>query len=102
MPLVLVVIALELEAVAGDMPLFFVGLAYAKLLRLWGSMRFDDTRGMLPSLMHQTDRGLEAKLERTKTSGPGKKQRWLHVFVASGCFVADQRWQHAAAALLRD
>ena len=43
-----------------------------RLFRFWTSMRFDDTMGVKPGSIQVRSRGVAGKLERSKTSGPGK------------------------------
>ena len=77
----LLLIALELWVVKGDAPRFSRALAWAKLVKFWSSCRSDDLAGLIPSSMTLDRRGLSAVLRRTKTTGPGKRVKWLPIFV---------------------
>jgi hypothetical protein len=90
--LVSVAIALELYVVDELRPKYKRAFAWTKLLRLWASMRGDDIQGLLPETMILQRRGLEAVLDRTKTSGPGRKIRWLNVFVSSEAYIVKPDW----------
>ena len=56
--------------------------AWVLLVRVWGALRTDDCRGLLPDTIRVTEGGLEARLDRSKTSGPGRKVRWVPVFLS--------------------
>ena len=45
-----------------------------------------------PSSLLLTARGLEAKLVRTKVSGPGKRVEAMRVYVSRRAYVAEPRW----------
>ena len=77
------VMALELYVMDSSRPRYCRGVAWLRLVKAWASLRFDDTLGIRPELMILTASGLEAQLERTKTSGPGRKIRWLPFFVSA-------------------
>jgi len=59
---------------------------------VWASLRFDDHRGLAPSAVQFTPRGLEAVLSRTKTTGPGKRVTALPVVVGFGAFLRQPQW----------
>ena len=87
-----IIMALELYVEEEDKPKYKRCYAWTKLLRLWTAMRADDVQGLLPHTMVMQQRGLEAVLDRTKTSGPGRKIRWLNVFVAREAFLVSGTW----------
>ena len=62
-------------------PRYFRAFAWAKLVKFWTSSRSADLAGLVPSNLRLDQKGLSAQLQRTKTSGPGKKVKWLPVFV---------------------
>ena len=84
--------ALELYVLDVSRPRYCRGVAWLRLVKIWASLRFDDTLGIRPELMILTASGLEAQLERTKTSGPGRKIRWLSFFVSSQASVTGVPW----------
>ena len=63
------------------------GFAWFKLVKLWAGMRWSDTVGLPPSSLRLDSRGLTGSLDRTKTTGAGKKVERLHVYVAFGAFL---------------
>ncbi len=86
------VMALELYVVDVSKPRYCRGVAWLRLVKIWASLRFDDTLGIRPELMVLTASGLEAQLERTKTSGPGRKIRWLSFFVSTQASITGVPW----------
>ena len=67
-------------------------LAWYRLVRIWGSMRFDDTRGLPPDSLVRTGRGLKALLERTKTTGASKAVECLEVFISVEAYIINEDW----------
>jgi len=86
------IVALELLVKRQEAPLYLRAVAWVKLLKIWGSLRSDDLCGLPPSSMQLTRGGLRGSLDRTKTSGPGRKTRWLPVFVSPKAFVVYKDW----------
>ena len=66
--------------------------AWVRLVKVWGALRSDDLGGLLPGELQRLDRGLKGMLDRTKTSGPGKRIRWLAIWIDEGAWVAERRW----------
>ena len=87
-----IVLSLELYVVDETRPRYCRGVAWLRLVKIWASLRFDDTLGIRPELMVLTSGGLEAQLERTKTSGPGRKVRWLSFFVSARASITRVPW----------
>ena len=87
-----IVMSLELYVVDEARPQYCRGVAWLRLVKIWASLRFDDTLGIRPELMVLTASGLEAQLERTKTSGPGRKVRWLSFFVSARASITGVPW----------
>ena len=77
------------EAVVADAerPLYRRAFAWYLLLRHWASLRWDDTQGIQPSSFDRRARGLYAALEKSKTSGPGKRTKVLPVYVSQDAFL---------------
>ena len=90
-PLALV-LALEREVVDEGVAACYRCHAWWHLLALWASLRFDDHRGLSPSAVQLTARGLEAVLCRTKTTGPGKRVTSLPLVVGYGAFLQQSAW----------
>ena len=66
--------------------------AWTRLLKAWGSLRFDDLRWTDPAKVEMLPAGLQATLQRTKVSGPGKRVRTLVFHVSHGAYLEDDGW----------
>jgi hypothetical protein len=81
--------------------LFTRGFAWYRLVRVWASLRFSDTEGAPPGEMTLTTRGLSLRLERTKTTGAGKKVLALPAYVSADAWIAEQKWLQTGFAIWR-
>ena len=63
-----------------------------KLLKVWTATRSDNLRGLLPAELRLLPDGLHGMLDRAKASGPGKRIRWLPVWVARDAYLARPAW----------
>ena len=88
----LLIIALELWVVSEEAPKFSRAFAWTRLVKLWTCSRCDDLLGLLPTTMELQDGNLCALLRRTKTSGPGKRLKWLPIFVDGGASFSGVSW----------
>eukprot|EP00439_Symbiodinium_sp_Y106_P000842 s905_g1.t1 len=86
------VVMLEHAVVHGGGSRFARALAWYKLVKVWGALRHSDAQGVDVSSMTLQDRGLEATLLRTKTSGPGKPIKSLQFYVSKDCWIDEPRW----------
>ena len=64
--------AFEDMVLAIDRPVFIRVLSWWLLVQSWGTLRFDDHRGLLPREFVVTSTGLQARLTRSKVSGADK------------------------------
>ena len=87
-----IVAALESVVVDEKRACFTRAFSWYRLLRHWTSMRWDDTRGLSPASLKWRARGLVGSLTRTKTSGPGKSQSVLPIFISSQAFLKEPKW----------
>ena len=83
--LVMMIISLELYVV-GEAPTYKRFIAWTRLVKLWCVFRYDDHRGMVMSRLMKRQWGLEGMLERTKTSGPGKRVQVRPFFLSQGFY----------------
>ena len=94
---------MELEAGAPPkwqaplLPLTIRGFAFYKLLKIWTACRSDDLTSLNPGSLRMVHSGLLGTLERTKTSGPGKRARFLQIFdsrkaVSRKAYLAPANW----------
>jgi len=86
------VLALEREVVDEEVAACYRCHAWWHLLALWAALRFDDHRGLSPSGIQLTQRGLEAVLTRTKTTGPGKRISELPLIVGFEAYLREPTW----------
>ena len=86
------VVSLELLVVNEAAELCVRGFAFYKLLKLWTACRTSDLSGLNPSTLRLTSLGLQGMLDRTKVSGPGKRIRYLPIFVSRRAFIAVSNW----------
>ena len=78
------IVAMESAVHDAHYPLFKRFVAWVRLLKVWAALRSDDTEGMVPQELRLTDAGLEGVLERSKTSGPGRRCRHTALSWATG------------------
>ena len=100
-PLALIV-SLELVVCDARWPRYKRGYAWFWLVRCWAAMRFDDTRGWVPSNSQLGHLGLRIWLERTKTTGCDKRVQVLEAWVASDAYVARPDWLTQGFSLWRE
>ncbi len=93
-PLVLkkIMVAWELMVMSEVSAKYIRGLAWYRLVSVWASMRFDDSRGLLSETMELNALGLLASLGRTKTSGAGKRVETMEVVVSTQAYLAEPLW----------
>ncbi|CAE7027742.1 unnamed protein product [Symbiodinium natans] len=90
--LVAMIASLELAVLDDALPLYTRGFAFYKLLKLWTACRSGDLTGLSPSSLVLSSDGLQGVLERTKTTGPGKRVRYLPIFVSRRAFLVSPDW----------
>ena len=73
-------------------PLYARALAWYKLLKLWTASRTGDLTSLRPSSLRLTSFGLVGCLERTKTTGPGKRVRHLPIFICRSAYLLAPGW----------
>ena len=93
------VLALELLVMDKHKPEFVRGLAWLRLVKLWCSLRFSDTLGMLPERMQLTQSGLRVTLVLTKTTGADKKIWELNAYLALGIGFTGYPWLEVGYAI---
>ena len=86
------VCAMERLVVLGTAPRFVRAFAWLKLVKLWGGLRYSDTEGMPFNGMRLESRGLYARLDRTKTSGAGKRIEVLHMYISTKAWLSEADW----------
>ena len=107
---VAMVCSLELAVCDSSQPLCARGFAFYKLLKLWAACRSGDLTGLNPASLVLSSEGLQGVLERTKTTGPGKRIRYLPIFISCKAFLVSPDWlatgfglwQNGSMAFVRD
>jgi hypothetical protein len=84
-------LALELF-ICSQRPKYKRFVAWIRLLKVYGCLRFDDTKGLVPERIRLSSSGLRATLERSKTTGPGRKTGEAPVFVDRECSLTGGDW----------
>ena len=97
--LVVMIAALELYVINEDIPKVLRIFGWMRLLKVYGTLRWDDLRRLRPENVRLTDGGLSAKLTQTKTSGTNKKVKILPLFIARGASFMNVEWLGVGHAL---
>ena len=90
--LVAQVIAMECMVLCTAEKRYVRCFAWYKLVKLWGCLRYADTEGMPATALRLEQRGLVGRLDRTKTSGAGKKVAVLHVYISKDAWLTKANW----------
>ena len=96
-----VIEALEATVIDTELSVGMRVMAWAKLLKIWGALRFDDMQKINPSQLHMTGGRMTTTLRVTKTSGPGKRVQELPVCISEYAFVWDVDWIQQGFSLLK-
>ena len=70
------------------------------LVQSWGTLRFDDHRGLLPADVVVNQSGMLAKLSRTKVSGPDKNVSYKVVVVDAAAYLRHKDWVQTGWSIL--
>lgn len=84
--------AIEATVCDGSLSLYMRGFTFYKLLKLWAAARHSDFESLNPASLILTQQGLEGRLDRTKTSGPGRRVRFLPIFVSRAAYLVCPQW----------
>ena len=87
-----IIMAMERYVMTEGVPRYPRAYAWFRLVKLWGALRFSDTQGMPFGKLEMSGRGLRGVLERTKTTGAGKKVEIQHVFISVEAWLEEPRW----------
>ena len=66
--------------------------AWAKLLKVWGSLRWSELQAIIPAELALVEGRLVTTLRRTKTSGPNRRVRELPVAISEHAFFVKSSW----------
>ena len=70
------------------------------LLQAWGTLRFDDHRGLLQADVVVDQSGMVAKLSRTKVTGPDKSVGYRMVVVDAAAYLQHKEWMRTGWSVL--
>ena len=86
------VAALECLVVDPTYPMYNRLVAWVRLVKVWAALRSGDTEAVDPASLRWTATGMEGLLDRTKTSGPGKRIIHLPFFVRADAYLHHPGW----------
>eukprot|EP00435_Cladocopium_sp_Y103_P036659 s433_g9.t1 len=66
--------------------------AWMKLVKVWGALRFSDAANMKVRTVRFYDGKLTAVLQKTKTTGAGKRVRELPLYICEEAYVTEPTW----------
>ena len=75
-----------------ETPSFMRVLSWWLLAQSWGTLRFDDHRGLLPCDFKVSETGLLAKLTRSKVSGSDQHLNFRVVVIHASAYVQHKNW----------
>ena len=87
---VVVVISMECALLDESLPDYWRFLSGVELAKVWGCLRYDDTRGINPAIISSHGRGVEFVMDRTKTSAMSKEEQRGDVH--KGCNFSGNPW----------
>jgi hypothetical protein len=96
---IIVIGALECKVMSTSAPLGVRVMAWCRLLKVFGTMRWDDLQRLCPKDVHLRTGGLVGRLSQTKTSGAGKKVRDLPLYIPKHAYVLQEQWLETGHAL---
>ena len=96
---IVIIGALECKVMSPSAPLGIRIVAWARLLKVYGTLRWDDLQRLRPRDVHLRAGGLVGRLSQTKTSGAGKKVRDLPLFIPKQAYTLQEEWLEIGFAL---
>ena len=94
--------AFEDVVLSDDKPVFLRVLSWWLLVQSWGTLRFDDHRGLLPRDFVVTSTGLQARLTRSKVSGSDKHLNFRSVIIHPSAYIQRESWLSVGWKLLQE
>ena len=91
-PTAALMISLELCVMDQDQAAYWRALAWFKLIKIWASLRWNDTMGWMPNSTAMSSASLTAELAHTKTTGRDKRVQTLPLAVSTSCSLARTDW----------
>ena len=87
--------AMEKMVLADDADMGLRVIAWTKLVKVWGGLRFDELQKINPENLSMVCGRMTTTLRVTKTSGPGKRVQELPVCVSEHAYIWDATWLKA-------
>ena len=84
--------AFEDMVLSGDKPVFLRVISWWLLVQSWGTLRFDDHRGLLLRDFIVSSTGLQARLTRSEVSGSDKHLNFRTVIIHPSAYVQRRDW----------
>ena len=88
----MVVAALEEAVFDKGLPVCLRVVAWARLVKVFGVLRSDDLQRITPKDVTMQEGGMAARLQRTKTSGTGKRVKDLTLYVPEKAWLQSEGW----------
>lgn len=93
--------SMERYVVDADNPSYLRVVCWVKLLKIWGSLRYDCHTHMKPQDILLASNGLSTTLRRTKTTGGPRRVAELPVHVSTNAYLYKSGWLHKGFKLLQ-
>ena len=94
--------AMERTVLKSDAVLGLRLISWVKLIKIWGSLRFDDVQKIHPENLSMLGGRMTTTLRVTKTSGPGKRVQELPVCISEHAYIWDATCLKAGFDLLKN
>ena len=98
---VVLCVALELFLTDAENPLYLRFAAGVMLVRVWATLRFDDTKAITPAATQTLEHMWRYELARTKTTGPGRKRLTVHSYISKYAYFVVPGWHETFMQLSR-
>ena len=99
---VVMIEAMERTVLKSDAALGLRLISCVKLIKIWGSLRFDDVQKIHPENLSMLGGRMTTTLRVTKTSGPGKRIQKMPVCISEHAYIWDATWLKAGFDLLKN
>ena len=93
-------VALELFLEDVGNPVYLRFAAGVMLVRVWATLRFDDTKAVTPAATQALEHMWRYELARTKTTGPGRKRLAVQSYIRRFAYFVCPGWHATFMQLL--
>ena len=98
---VIVLVAIERVVLDNSEPTGLRVYAWAKLVKVWASLRWSDLQAIRPGELKLVEGRLVTTLRRTKTSGPNRRSKEMPLCVSEAAFFESPAWLKVGFELLQ-